>query len=30
VSEAVEKVEAHIVDAVKNGAKVVLGSKRAA
>src|SRR5882724_4926861 len=28
--EAVEKVEAHIADAVKKGAKVVTGSKRAA
>jgi succinate-semialdehyde dehydrogenase/glutarate-semialdehyde dehydrogenase len=28
--KAVEKVEAHIADAVKNGAKVVSGSKRAA
>ena len=28
--KAVEKVEAHIADAVKKGAKVVLGGKRAA
>jgi succinate-semialdehyde dehydrogenase/glutarate-semialdehyde dehydrogenase len=29
-SKAVEKVEAHIADAVKKGAKVLTGSKRAA
>ena len=28
--KVVEKVEAHIADAVKKGAKVVLGGKRAA
>ena len=28
--EAVEKVEAHIADALKKGAKVVTGGKRAA
>ena len=28
--EAVEKVEAHIADAVKQGAKVVIGGERAA
>ena len=28
--KAVEKVEAHIADALKKGAKVVLGGKRAA
>jgi acyl-CoA reductase-like NAD-dependent aldehyde dehydrogenase len=28
--KAVEKVEAHIADAVKKGAKVVTGGKRAA
>jgi acyl-CoA reductase-like NAD-dependent aldehyde dehydrogenase len=28
--KAVEKVEAHIADAVKKGAKIVIGGKRAA